>query len=321
MNNKLNKLDNKELMKLNNALNDYKKQYEIIANHSADLIYHCDLHGQITSVNESTVKAFNLREEELLKKNIQEILLSEKSRNNWEQIIASINNNISVHFDDIIFLKNIGFQIFKVSLFPLTNAHNEVTGIIGIHTNITNIKENEKIIRHLAYYDLLTQLPNRLLFTQECFKIMEAAKVSRKKMAIAFIDIDDFKKINDTLGHYWGDHLLIEFAKNAKECLRVNEYIGRFGGDEFVIAFSNIRSSDSIVSRVEKVKKELEEHTYKLNSMEYHISLSIGIALYPDHGNSIDDLYKKSDIAMYRAKDAGKSRVVLYDASHQCIEY
>jgi diguanylate cyclase (GGDEF)-like protein/PAS domain S-box-containing protein len=182
---------------------------------------------------------------------------------------------------------------------------------VGTVQDITEQKKTEKKIQHMALHDALTGLPNRVLAKERMENTIRYAQENGTKTALLFIDLDGFKTINDTLGHSVGDSILKQVANRLKECIRSLDTLCRLGGDEFLLILSGIESNQDIVVIVEKV---LEEFTSPINVLHHNlpVSMSIGIALYPDHGEHFESLLQKSDTAMYKAKDAGKNTYCFY---------
>lgn len=163
----------------------------------------------------------------------------------------------------------------------------------------TELKHKEKIISNLAYYDNLTGIGNRTLFYEQADKMLESAKINNSIVALMFIDVDNFKSINDTYGHDAGDKALVRVANMLTESIRNYDIVARFGGDEFVLMFScpeNTENYKKVVSRIIQKKDEMA------SIGEVKISLSIGISFYPHDGDNIQKLIRKADKAMYLAK-------------------
>lgn len=184
----------------------------------------------------------------------------------------------------------------------------------AIQLMLNQLKKNINNINNLAYYDQLTSLPNRRLLTEKLNTIIDAASLNSSKFAIIFLDLDNFKRINDTDGHSVGDSILKEFSNRLKDTIGSDTTIARFGGDEFVIIVHHIEYKTSILPYTKKIKQTLSKPII-INQKIYYINASVGIAYYPDHGTTVDDLLSKSDIAMYKAKEGGKNKLEYYDPS------
>lgn len=182
----------------------------------------------------------------------------------------------------------------------------------GSKTDITEQKRYEERILNLAYYDLITKLPNRAMLEKELNSRIIQAKYNNTKFALLYLDLDDFKNVNDTLGHAYGDKLLKmianEFVKHKKE----SDILARLGGDEFALLVSDVREVDQVHSLANEFIESLNK-PWVLNSQEFYISTSIGVAIFPEHGNSFDALLKNADTAMYSAKENGKKSYKIYE--------
>jgi diguanylate cyclase (GGDEF)-like protein/PAS domain S-box-containing protein len=182
---------------------------------------------------------------------------------------------------------------------------------IGTVQDITKQKIVEKKIEHLAHHDPLTGLPNRALSKARAEQIIAYAKRSNTKAAFLFIDLDGFKAINDTLGHSAGDAMLKTIATRLKACVRESDIISRLGGDEFLLILSELKDESVIASTTQKILSELEK-SFEINDHILSLSGSIGIALYPDHGETFEVLLQSADTAMYKAKESGKNGYHFY---------
>ena len=171
----------------------------------------------------------------------------------------------------------------------------------------------------LAFYDSLTGLPNRYLFNDRLARAMATAQRSRSGFALLYIDIDHFKRINDTLGHDAGDELLRQLASRLKQSLRESDTVARLGGDEFVAVLEHVADARVAVGAVEKLLAECSG-CYELGGSERKVTLSVGISLYPADAGDTESLLKCADAAMYRAKAAGRNGYHLHEP-HRADQY
>lgn len=178
-----------------------------------------------------------------------------------------------------------------------------------------NRKRDEKIKR-LAYYDSLTDLPNREKLFETLKQIIEKSDAANLEVAVLYIDIDNFKAINDVMGHTTGDKVLVEIAKRLNVDEISAKIAARLGGDEFILLIDDIRSMDVITNVSNKVM-DIFQNPVLVDAKSFNINASIGIALYPTHGTSVEELLKKADMAMYRAKENGKNCYKIFDFSMQ----
>lgn len=197
----------------------------------------------------------------------------------------------------------------------------KIWGLCGISTDITERKAALDEIHHLAFHDLLTQLPNRLLLIDRLKQIL-ASNIRKDQVgALLFLDLDHFKTINDTLGHDAGDLLLKQVADRLKRCVREGDTVARLSGDEFVVMLEGISESELEVAALAEVVGEKILYNinkpYQLAAHEYHITASIGITIFGAHSQSHEDLLKHADIAMYQAKKAGRNRLRFFDPKMQ----
>ena len=177
---------------------------------------------------------------------------------------------------------------------------------VGMVNDISERQTAQKRIEFLAYHDALTGLPNRLLAKDHMEQAIHLAERENSKVALFFIDLDKFKTINDSLGHAIGDGLLKGVSIRLRECLRDIDTLSRQGGDEFLIVLNNARDTESVAVVAEKILGRMAK-PFVINDHELSISLSIGIAVYPDDGKDFDTLLKQSDTAMYQAKESGRN--------------
>lgn len=187
--------------------------------------------------------------------------------------------------------------------------------MVGIHTNITERKQTEKKLERNAHYDLLTNLPNRVLLADRISQAMTQCQRRNQSLAVAFLDLDSFKEVNDTYGHNMGDELLIILSQRMKEALRGGDTLARIGGDEFIAVIVDLESIEESKPVLERLLKAASE-AVTLDDAVMQVSASIGVTLYPQDGVEADQLMRHADQAMYLAKQAGKNRYHLFDTEH-----
>ncbi len=200
------------------------------------------------------------------------------------------------------------------NIFPFMDKTGKPIRYVALFTDITERKLDEERIFDLAHNDSLTGLPNRASFMQKLESALSFARTKDKKIAILFLDLDNFKLINDTMGHGTGDELLEIFADHLRKCVSQTDVVSRLGGDEFTIALCNIQSKEEIESVVSRIT-EITKRSVRLKKKDIVISNSIGISVFPDDGNDIETLLQNADIAMYKAKSDGKNKYMFF--SHE----
>ncbi|MEZ5932252.1 MAG: EAL domain-containing protein [Alphaproteobacteria bacterium] len=179
--------------------------------------------------------------------------------------------------------------------------------LIGIYTDISARKATEETIRHQATHDALTGLANRALFGQELDAALANARGGEGPIAVAFFDLDRFKLVNDGLGHKAGDDLLVAVAERLQRAIGAEDMVARMGGDEFILILQGLADRDEIRLRAKRILEAMRP-PFEIGGQELHVTASIGVSLFPDDGQSADQLLKAADIALYRAKSAGRDR-------------
>lgn len=182
----------------------------------------------------------------------------------------------------------------------------EYNQIVLIIRDISEQYKSAEIIRHQAYYDTLTSLPNRFLSLDRLSQLLTEAERTNDKTAVLFLDLDDFKKINDSLGHEIGDKVLIQSAYRLKQVLREGDTVGRLGGDEFIVLLRGITEHQDAIVITENLLNSFKE-PFLIDGRELMLTLSIGVAISPENGRCASDLLRNADTAMYQAKDLGRN--------------
>lgn len=199
-----------------------------------------------------------------------------------------------------------GRRWINQSISAIWSDCHEVEYYICIGQDISYLKENQERIESLAYYDQLTGLHNRVLLKEYLHQSLRHCLREREKMALLYLDLDHFKRVNDSLGHEAGDDLLREVARRLRECLRSEDVVARLGGDEFAVALERVGSAQYAFVVANKIISELNKPLL-LDGQEVFVGVSIGITIAPDDSDSIDVLMKNADLAMYQAKEAGRN--------------
>jgi diguanylate cyclase (GGDEF)-like protein/PAS domain S-box-containing protein len=230
----------------------------------------------------------------------------------WQQLLATDN------WTGEIWDRRKTGEIFPKwqSISVVRDDDEKITHYVSSFADISERKTSEARVRHLAYHDSLTGLANRFYLLENLSLALELAKRNKKRLAIILLDLDNFKIINDTLGHPTGDHLLIQVAQRLSLSVRHSDFVARLGGDEFVIMLCDVDSSTDVAHTAEKILTRLSE-PYHINGQELHTSPSIGICLFPDDATEDQDLIKKADVAMYHAKASGRANYQFFNEDMQ----
>lgn len=227
----------------------------------------------------------------------------------WQQL-----KNGMVYQDIFINRKKNGDLYYEEkTITPLRNTRGDITHYISTGKDITERMHTQKRLQFLAHHDILTSLPNRLLFKDRISHAISQANRHKNKFALLFLDLDRFKKINDSLGHNIGDKLLQKVSVRLQQILRKDDTVSRLSGDEFAILLSDIAHADNILPIIKKIIQQFN-NPFTIDERELFVSTSIGISIYPDDGDNPDALLKNADTAMYAAKRLSPGDFSFYTA-------
>ncbi len=271
---------------------------------SIDLHYTLDLEGNIIYMNSAMQALYSKQLHEILGKSLYNYEMPKASDvlEHIQYIIATSRSREG----ELFYKDDLGNDHFyKYKLEPVFDQNGKIEAIAGVSHEITEQKLAEKQIWHHANYDLLTGLANRLMFNYKLEQAIKNSKRSGEPMALLFIDLDNFKEINDKLGHAEGDLLLKQVAEKINICLRETDTASRIGGDEFTVILNNIQDAEQAKILAEKLLSNLRK-PFQLNKGIVHITASIGITISPQDGLMLDALVKNADQAMYAAKQSGR---------------
>jgi diguanylate cyclase (GGDEF)-like protein/PAS domain S-box-containing protein len=211
-----------------------------------------------------------------------------------------------------------------LTISAVKNEAGEVTNYIGSYYDISKLKHAEEKIRELAFFDQLTGLPNRVLLIDRVRQALNANSRNKSFGALLFIDLDNFKTLNDSLGHDVGDQLLKKVAQRISRCVRTDDTVARFGGDEFVVLLANLGTQKAKAAALqaeaigEKILSAFVE-TFQLDPYEYPCTPSVGVTLFSPEDRNVDELLKRADLAMYDAKTAGRNGLRFFDPVMQTM--
>lgn len=209
----------------------------------------------------------------------------------------------------------------QMLIYSVKDEDGKVVNYVATGRNVTDVKEGQIKMERLAFYDALTGLQNRLLFRDQLEREIIICQRDKSQLALMYLDLDHFKRVNDTMGHDAGDELLITVANRLRNCLRQEDAVARFGGDEFAIMLTGIGSPHYASIVANKIISELNKPIY-IKTQEVAVGVSIGITLAPHDGNSLSTLFKNADLAMYQAKDKGRNSFQFFtqDMNHEIAD-
>ncbi|KZL94278.1 EAL domain-containing protein [Clostridium magnum] len=278
-----------------------------IINHAIEGIITIDVNGIIGYINPSAEKIFGYASNEVIGASIN-MLIPELCYNDCTNL--DVNSKFPEKNLEILGRKKNNSNLPLEATISKFYVDDRFFFTI-ILRDITERRHYEETIRYQAFYDSLTDLPNRLLLKDRIELEISHSKHTNQNLAIMYLDLDRFKLINDTLGHDIGDKLLKEIAVRLKSCVNETDTVARIGGDEFVILLPAIAHEENIGNIATKILETIRE-TIIIDSHELYISVSIGVTIYPDDGKDVETLLTNADVAMYRAKEKGKNNFQLY---------
>ncbi|MFA6121551.1 MAG: EAL domain-containing protein [Sideroxydans sp.] len=280
-----------------------------------------DAHNQILRVNGAFSVITGYSAEEAVGKNPNLLKSGRQDAAFYADLWERLHNNGS--WEGEIWNRRKNGEIYPefLTITAVKDVLGEITNYVATFNDITTSKLAEDEIRNLAFYDPLTRLPNRRLLMDRLHQAIASCSRSKCKGALLFIDLDNFKSLNDTLGHSMGDALLQQVAQRLESCVRIGDTVARLGGDEFVVMLDDLspeplEAAAQTETIGEKILTKLNE-TYQLGTYAYRSTPSIGATLYNSEQHNIEDVMKQADIAMYQAKNAGRNTLRFFDPKMQ----
>jgi len=306
------------------ALSNREEQLRVAASvfeGTSEAIVICSAENRIISVNRAFCKMTGYAESELVGQTPALLKSGQHTRGFYQELWSSLEK--TGQWQGEIWNRKKSGEIFpeRITISALYDEAGRVMRYIAIAADVTASKKAENAINSLAFYDPLTDLPNRRLLLDRLRQAIASSTRSAKHGALLFIDLDNFKTLNDTLGHDIGDLLLRQVAQRLTNCVRDGDTVARLGGDEFVVMLQDL-SGDALeaASQAEVVSEKVLavcSQPYQLGGSTQHSTTSIGIALFADNTEGIDELMKRADLAMYQAKASGRNSLRFFDPEMQ----
>jgi len=306
------------------ALQQSEARKSSIIQMALDCVVTIDHEGKILEFNPAAERVFGHQRVDVLGKELAQVIiplsLREAHRQGLKRYLATGETHVIGKRIELTALRSDGSE-FPVELAITRMGTDEPPMFTGFVRDITQRRAAEADIEHLAFYDPLTQLPNRRLLLERLQQALATRTRSRRQGAILFIDLDDFKSLNDNQGHDVGDMLLQQVARRLLACVREVDTVARLGGDEFVVVLEELNGNPrqaAIQAEIigEKFLVALAQ-PYILAGHEHHSTAAIGVTLFSDHRETVDDLLKRADLAVYQAKAAGRNKLRFFDQEMQ----
>lgn len=297
----------------NESVNEINAIYEL----SNDLIGIADLQGKFRRVNPAFCNTMGYSPEEICSRPVIEFVHPDDRTSTLAELGALAKGIKTIGFNNRYQTKTGAYRWLEwnATLAPQGNL------VYAVARDITDRKAAEDRIHYLAYYDVLTMLPNRRMFADRLQRAMAAGVRSLEYAVLLFIDLDNFKSLNDSHGHNYGDLMLIEVAHRLIDCVRDVDTVARLGGDEFVVLVEGLdQNQEHAAERAMLIGEKIREsiaRPYTLEGIEFHSSASLGMSLFCGDAVNLDDLFRHADSALYQAKDAGRNSLRFFDPKMQ----
>ena len=267
-----------------------------------------DAKSSIEYINEEALNIFGYKSSALVNTKFSTLIHS-TDQDYLKQFIKTANSSTPSEFTGI----HKDNSAFPIEVNISSKNLNQTCIYTVIIRDITEVKKNEERLKHQAYFDSLTGIPNRTLFLDRSEIALNQAKRSNEGLAVIFIDLDEFKELNDTLGHDAGDVMLKAVAQRFINCARKSDTVSRRGGDEFTILMPRIKNIEDAVKLAERILLS-NKNAISIKEKMVFPKTSIGISIYPHDGDSIETLINNADKAMYYAKESGKNKYSFYNS-------
>ncbi len=311
----LNAFDITEHKRERNTLQKSKERYKKLWDDAPAAYHMLDTKGVILSVNKTEAGMLGYAPEEMIGKPIFEFILPEQQTEAKKRFKLKISDYHLPKAKNRTYVKKDGSKIYVCIDDVLEkDKKNEITGIRTTMVDVNEYKQAEETAKKLAYYDSLTGLPNRRLFNNRLELELNHAQRNQQKLAVMLLDLDYFKKVNDTLGHKVGDDLLKDIGSRLSTLLRKSDTVARMGGDEFMLLLPEIDEVKDTTMIAQKTLKAIRE-PFVIGSHKLNVTVSIGIAIYPDNGKTSESLIENADTAMYCVKEKGRDNYEFFHPS------
>ena len=320
-----------ELLKVNQelaeALDKYKaaandlKKFSLAVEHSSSMVVVTDTSGVIEYCNPAFCAVTGYGKDEVVGKKTSLLRSGYTPQETYENLWRRIGSGQPWHGEFIDRKKNGEAYWCLEYIAPIKDEAGAIIHYVAVSHDISELKNSQETIRRLAFYDPLTALPNRTLFNERIGQTLSHAKRNNTLFALMYVDLDRFKNINDTLGHFVGDKLLILVGQRLRKHLREEDVVARLGGDEFAIVLNDIHQVEAVAAIAENLSRAMNQ-PFKVDGFELFSTASIGISVYPTDHCEIDQLTRMADTALYSAKDKGRNKFEFYSelSNHLSVE-
>jgi len=266
-----------------------------------DAVVVTNLQGVIIDWNTGSEKLYGYSKKEAIGQSVSILHVPDDSEHITSEVISAVEKFGKWSGEVRMLHKDGHIGWIESMCIPFFDENEQMIGALGINRDITDRKKETERLSYLAHYDYLTGIPNRYLLLDRISHLINQSARDKNKFALLYIDVDDFKIINDTKGHAFGDEVLKETALRLKQAIRNSDTVARIGGDEFVVLLEKISNENDVLNMIEVLSNSLNK-VFCIQNEELRFRCSIGSALYPDEGKTTDALLAAADKAMYKIK-------------------
>lgn len=299
--------DISEKRRAEEAARESEQRYRTLVENANELIFTLDSEGRLTSVNPAVEHVTGFAKDELVGQDVDR-LLAENKRPETSRILLALDTGET---QEVRVKSKAGSTVVLEASIRATYHDGETTGYECIARDVTESRAWEEALRFQALHDSVTSLPNRMHLRERLHELITSAQTQEDRLALLVLDLDDFKRVNDNLGHHIGDALLEVVGLRLGRSIRAADILARLGGDEFALLVHVDDAADA--RRVARRVLGAFQRVFAVEGHQLALSASVGVAIYPEHGSTVDTLLRVADIAMYAAKRGGGSRYAIYE--------
>lgn len=305
------------------ALFAEKERAQVTLNSIGDAVLTTDIESNITYLNLMAETITGWSREEALGRPLEEVFrivdgATRRPATNPARVAIERNQTVALSADCVLLLRDGSEVAIEDSAAPIHNRDGQVSGAVIVFHDVSQSRAMARKMAHLAQHDFLTGLPNRVLLTERLTQALGLADRHKRQVALLFLDLDNFKHVNDSLGHAIGDQLLQSVATRLEAGVRATDTVCRQGGDEFVILLTEIEAPRDAAHVAETLLSAFAT-PHVIGGLELHVSLSIGISIWPDDGGSVDSLLRNADTAMFHAKSSGRNNYQFFKSEMNAL--
>ena len=301
-----------------------RERAQVTLDSIGDAVISTDVAGNVTYLNEVAESMTGWSRQEACGRRLPEVLqiIDGESREpalNPLAMAILYNKTVGLSSSCVLVRRDGHESAIEDTAAPIHDRHGQVTGAVIVFHDVGAARAMSLRMSHLAQHDFLTGLPNRMLLNDRLMQAIAAAHRHSKSLALLFLDVDHFKRINDSLGHATGDQVLKSIAQRLAACVRGSDTVSRLGGDEFVILLSEVARTEDSASTAAKILAAVSR-PYRIDAQDLHVTMSAGIAVYPADGADAETLVKNADLALFHSKARGRGNHRFYEPTMSAVD-